>query len=64
MDNIRYSRLDATDDEVIAAAKAVCARVYHGNGERLPNGGKRAVSFATSINILIFIDNSKISWYN
>ncbi len=28
MENIRYGRLDATDDEVIAAAKAVCAHDF------------------------------------
>ncbi|KAI4452986.1 atp-binding cassette sub-family b [Holotrichia oblita] len=28
MDNIRYSKLDATDEEVIAAAKAVCAHDF------------------------------------
>ncbi|MCD6289565.1 MAG: ATP-binding cassette domain-containing protein, partial [Anaerolineae bacterium] len=35
MDNIRYGRLDATDDEVIAAAKAVGAHEFI---ERLPSG--------------------------
>ena len=28
MENIRYGRLDATDEEVIAAAKAVCAHDF------------------------------------
>ena len=35
MDNIRYGRLDATDDECIAAAKTACA---DGFIRRLPNG--------------------------
>jgi ATP-binding cassette, subfamily B, multidrug efflux pump len=35
MDNIRYGRLDASDEEVIAAAQAANA---HGFIERLPNG--------------------------
>ncbi|PJF29422.1 MAG: ABC transporter ATP-binding protein [Phototrophicales bacterium] len=35
MENIRYGRLDATDEEVIAAAKMVAA---HDFIERLPNG--------------------------
>ncbi len=35
MENIRYGRLDATDEEVIAAAKLVAA---HDFIERLPNG--------------------------
>jgi len=35
MENIRYGRLDATDDEVIAAAKMVAAHEFI---ERLPNG--------------------------
>jgi len=34
-ENIRYGRLDATDDEVIAAAKVACA---HSFIERLPQG--------------------------
>lgn len=34
-DNIRYGRLDATDEEVIAAAKVACA---HSFIERLPQG--------------------------
>ena len=33
MDNIRYGRLDATDEEVIEAAKAVQrARFHHAHG--------------------------------
>jgi ATP-binding cassette, subfamily B, multidrug efflux pump len=35
MDNIRYGRLDASDEEVVAAAQAANA---HGFIERLPNG--------------------------
>ncbi len=35
MENIRYGRLDATDEEVIAAAKMVAAHEFI---ERLPNG--------------------------
>jgi ATP-binding cassette subfamily B protein len=34
-ENIRYGRLDATDEEVVAAAKIACA---HGFIERLPQG--------------------------
>ncbi len=41
MDNIRYGRLTATDDEVIAAAKAVCA---HGFITALPDGYQTAVN--------------------
>ena len=41
MDNIRYGRLNATDDEVIAAAKAVCA---HGFITALPDGYQTAVN--------------------
>lgn len=41
MDNIRYGRLDATDDEVIAAAKAVCA---HDFITALPDGYQTAVN--------------------
>ena len=41
MDNIRYGRLDATDEEVIAAAKTVRARrVYPGDGGRLLHPGQ------------------------
>ncbi len=35
MDNIRYARPDATDEECIAAAKTVCAHEFI---EKLPNG--------------------------
>ena len=36
MENIRYGRLDATDEEVIAAAKA--AHVHHFIMQTLPGG--------------------------
>ncbi|MBP3540192.1 MAG: ABC transporter ATP-binding protein [Clostridia bacterium] len=41
MDNIRYGRLDATDDEVIAASKAVCA---HDFISQLPDGYQTKVN--------------------
>lgn len=40
MDNIRYSKLDATDEEVIEAAKAVCADKFI---SELPDGYKTMV---------------------
>jgi len=58
MDNIRYGRLDATDDEVIEAAKAVRAHDFimatdHGyltevneRGMRLSAGQRQLISFA------------------
>ena len=58
MDNIRYSRLDATDDEVIEAAKAVCAHEFimetengyqtevNERGSRLSVGERQLISFA------------------
>ncbi|MGI6655055.1 MAG: ATP-binding cassette domain-containing protein [Christensenellales bacterium] len=43
MDNIRYGRLAATDEEVMEAAKAVLrARLHYGHGQGLPNRSKRA----------------------
>lgn len=42
MDNIRYGNMEATDEQVIAAAKTVCARFYHGDGRRVQHRGKRA----------------------
>lgn len=39
-DNIRYGKLDATDEEIIAAAKAVCA---HDFISEMPNGYKTVV---------------------
>jgi len=61
MENIRYGRLDATDDEVIAAAKLVSADVVAERlpdgwntevgegGDRLSTGEKQLVSFARAI---------------
>ena len=61
MDNIRYAKLDATDDEVIAAAKLVSADVvaerlpdgYNTEvgegGDRLSTGEKQLISFARAI---------------
>ncbi|NLT13921.1 MAG: ABC transporter ATP-binding protein [Clostridiales bacterium] len=61
MENIRYGRLDATDEEVIAASKLVsadivAARLPEGyltevgeGGDRLSTGEKQLVSFARAI---------------
>ena len=61
LDNIRYSRLDATDNEVIAAAKAVCAHDFivemeNGyktevgeRGSRLSVGQRQLISFARAL---------------
>ncbi|MFW5794232.1 MAG: ABC transporter ATP-binding protein [Bacillota bacterium] len=61
MENIRYGKLDATDDEVIAAAKAVEAHEFimkfeegyetecGEGGSRLSVGQKQLVSFARAI---------------
>lgn len=61
MDNIRYSRLNATDDEVIAAAKAVCAHDFimemengyktevNERGSRLSVGQRQLISFARAL---------------
>ncbi|MCL1844106.1 MAG: ABC transporter ATP-binding protein/permease [Defluviitaleaceae bacterium] len=61
MDNIRYSRLDATDDEIIAAAKAVCAHDFimetekgyktevNERGSRLSVGQRQLISFARAL---------------
>ncbi|MCL2500546.1 MAG: ABC transporter ATP-binding protein/permease [Defluviitaleaceae bacterium] len=61
MDNIRYSRLDATDDEVIEAAKSVCAHDFimetekgyqtevNERGSRLSLGQRQLISFARAL---------------
>jgi len=61
MDNIRYGKLDATDEEVIAAAKLVSAdvvaeRMPEGyatdvgeGGDKLSTGEKQLVSFARAV---------------
>ncbi len=61
IDNIRYSKLDATDEEVIAAAKAVCAHDFIMNmekgyytevnerGTRLSVGQRQLISFARAL---------------
>lgn len=58
MENIRYGRLDATDEEVMTAAKTVQADKFiselpdgyntmlHGNGGGLSQGQKQLISFA------------------
>jgi len=61
MDNIRYGRADASDEEVIEAAKAVNAHEFITNmekgyftevnerGSRLSTGQKQLISFARTI---------------
>ncbi|MDR1688915.1 MAG: ABC transporter ATP-binding protein/permease [Clostridiales bacterium] len=61
MDNIRYSKLDATDDEVIEAAKAVRAHDFimetengyntevNERGSRLSLGERQLISFARAL---------------
>ena len=61
MDNIRYSRLDATDEEVVAAAKSVCAHDFimemddgyrtevNERGSRLSVGQRQLISFARAL---------------
>jgi len=61
MDNIRYGKLDATDEEVIAAAKIVSADVVADRmpdgydtdvgegGDKLSTGEKQLVSFARAV---------------
>ena len=61
MDNIRYSKLDATDEEVIEAAKAVCAHDFiiqfpngyqtevNEGGTSLSSGQKQLISFARAL---------------
>ena len=61
MDNIRYGRLDATDEEVIEAAKTVCAHEFisqmedgyntqvNERGSRLSQGQRQLVAFARAL---------------
>ena len=61
MDNIRYSKLTAGDDEVVAAAKAVCAHDFimemekgyftevNERGSRLSVGQRQLISFARAL---------------
>ncbi len=61
LDNIRYGRLDATDEEVIAAAKTVCAHEFisqmedgyntqvNERGSRLSQGQRQLVAFARTL---------------
>ncbi|MCL2047537.1 MAG: ABC transporter ATP-binding protein/permease [Defluviitaleaceae bacterium] len=61
MENIRYSRLEATDEQVIAAAKAVCAHDFiietekgyktevNERGSRLSVGQRQLISFARAL---------------
>ena len=61
MDNIKYSRLDATDDQAIAAAKAVKAHDFiaglkdgyqtevNERGSRLSTGQRQLISFARAL---------------
>ncbi|UQZ34868.1 multidrug ABC transporter ATP-binding protein [Paenibacillus sp. PK3_47] len=61
MDNIRYGKLDATEEEVIAAAKTVCADEFirefeHGymtevneRGSKLSQGQRQLISFARTL---------------
>ena len=61
MDNIRYSRRDATDEEVIEASKAVCAHDFimefpdgyntyvNEGGSSLSAGQKQLIAFARAL---------------
>jgi len=61
MDNIRYGRLDATDEEVMAAAKTVCAHDFisamekgymtevNERGSQLSVGQRQLISFARAL---------------
>lgn len=61
MDNIRYGNMDATDEEVIAAAKTVCAHDFikdmedgyytqvNERGSRLSVGQRQLISFARAL---------------
>ena len=46
LDNIRYGRLDATDDECIAAAKLVGADDFTNNGANLSQGQRQLIAIA------------------
>ena len=60
-DNIRYGKLDATDEEIEAAAKTVCADMFirqmeqgymtevNERGSRLSQGEKQLISFARTL---------------
>jgi len=61
MDNIRYGRLDATDEEIVAAAKTVCAHDFieamengymtevNERGSQLSVGQRQLISFARAL---------------
>lgn len=61
LDNIRYGKLDATEEEVIAAAKAVCADDFirefdqgyltevNERGSKLSQGQRQLISFARTL---------------
>lgn len=61
MDNIRYGRLDATDDEIMRAARTVCADSFisemkdgyetevNERGSKLSGGEKQLISFARTL---------------
>ena len=61
LDNIRYSKLDATDEEVVRAAKTVCADQFislmrkgyntevNERGSKLSGGEKQLISFARTL---------------
>ncbi|MBQ4900233.1 ABC transporter ATP-binding protein [Paenibacillus sp. Marseille-P2973] len=61
LDNIRYGKLDATEEEIIAAAKTVCADEFirefeHGyqtevneRGSKLSQGQRQLISFARTL---------------
>ncbi|WP_027085764.1 ABC transporter ATP-binding protein [Cohnella panacarvi] len=61
LDNIRYGKLDATEEEVVAAAKTVCADEFirefeHGyrtevneRGSKLSQGQRQLISFARTL---------------
>lgn len=60
-DNIRYGRLDATNEEIVAAAKVVCADTFirqmedgyntmvNERGSRLSQGEKQLIAFARTL---------------